>query len=131
MSGTVGRVHRWQCSGPGFEPQVLTPFHIIFHSIFLCSFSLKEHHTSTTSGHPRAPGDSINGHNLKRTISLSQCSHTLHGKVLQAKVDGPKLLRRNLHFGDRYPPRFAILLFFISLYFFLLIIVFLINLIFS
>ena len=103
-----GRHKHWQTTGPGFEPQVPHYFHVIFHAMFPCSFSLKEHPMSIQSGHPRAYGDGSNGHNLKRTMDCSQPPHTLVSKSTRLKELGPKLLGFTSKIRGLTPLGFAI-----------------------
>ena len=76
-------------------PQVLTPFHIIFHLMFLCSFSVKTHRTPSKSNRPRVQFHPFKGTDLENVVNPGQRLCMLMAKVKEAKVIGPRLLREN------------------------------------
>ena len=100
------------------------PFHVIFLLMLMCSFSDKVHHASPKSSQPRVRQDQSEGHRLRNIMDVSQKRYTLAWKSTRPGTIGPKMLRSNLHFGDRNPPRFAISYIIFSFFFISIIILF-------
>ena len=69
---------------------------------------------------PRVLGDQIKGMDLKNTLHPGPRSSMLLKKVKRTQIIGPDYSKLHLHFGDYYPPWFAILYVFLMFYFQLL-----------
>ena len=80
------------------------PFHIIFLSnVILCNFNTRSVPCSPPSILPRVQSQQFKGPDLEGMIHMSQRLDILVEKVKQARVDGPKLLKKNLLLGTTPP----------------------------
>ena len=67
-------------------------FHNIFQYSFLCRHALKDHHTPSSSIHPRACLEPNQRQGFKKRNKLQSTHHMESGKVHKAMLIGPDLL---------------------------------------